>query len=101
MARLSTLREEIRQPLPLGYHPLYRFYEGGALTRRFRGLPERPDDWVVGGLGGLVYVREQRRPRWPRPGRTGTRPGHPLPRAECGSTSPGERPPGPTDGQAK
>ena len=44
-ARLAALREEIRQPLPLAYHPLYRFYEGGSLTRRFRGLPERPDDW--------------------------------------------------------
>ena len=41
-SRLATLREEIRQPLPLAYHPLYRFYEGGSLTRRFRGLPERP-----------------------------------------------------------
>jgi hypothetical protein len=29
----------------LDYHPLYRFYEGGSLTRTFRGLPERPDDW--------------------------------------------------------
>jgi len=44
-ARLARLREEIGQPLPLAYHPLYRFYEGGSLTRRFRGLPERPDDW--------------------------------------------------------
>jgi len=44
-AGLTALREEIRQPLPLAYHPLYRFYEGGSLTRRFRGLPERPDDW--------------------------------------------------------
>src|ERR1700691_3264301 len=35
----------IRRPLPLAYHPLYRVYEGGALTRAFRGLPERPDDW--------------------------------------------------------
>ncbi|HET9968963.1 MAG TPA: hypothetical protein VFQ68_12080 [Streptosporangiaceae bacterium] len=35
----------LRRPLPLDYHPLYRFYEGGALTRAFRGLPERPDDW--------------------------------------------------------
>src|SRR5205085_7261805 len=35
----------LRRPLPLAYHPLYRFYEGGALTRAFRGLPERPDDW--------------------------------------------------------
>ena len=35
----------LRRPLPLAYHPLYRFYEGGALTRAFRGLAERPDDW--------------------------------------------------------
>src|SRR5262245_14452634 len=44
-ARLARLREEIGQPLPLAYHPLYRFYEGGSLTRRFRGLPGRPHDW--------------------------------------------------------
>lgn len=43
--RLGQLREAIRRPLPLAYHPLYRFYEGGALTRQFRGLPDRPDDW--------------------------------------------------------
>lgn len=43
--RLGLLREGIRRPLPLAYHPLYRFYEGGSLTRTFRGLPERPDDW--------------------------------------------------------
>jgi hypothetical protein len=42
---LDHLREAIRRPLPLAYHPLYRFYEGGSLTRSFRGLPERPDDW--------------------------------------------------------
>ncbi len=42
---LDLLREAIRSPLPLAYHPLYRFYEGGALTRAFRGEPERPDDW--------------------------------------------------------
>ncbi|HUA31750.1 MAG TPA: hypothetical protein VMC03_22925 [Streptosporangiaceae bacterium] len=39
------LLEAIRRPLPLAYHPLYRFYEGGSLTRQFRGLPDRPDDW--------------------------------------------------------
>jgi mannose-6-phosphate isomerase len=43
--RASPLREAIRRPLPLDYHPLYRFYEGGSLTRTFRGLPARPDDW--------------------------------------------------------
>jgi mannose-6-phosphate isomerase len=42
---LGQLREAIRRPLPLAYHPLYRFYEGGSLTRQFRGLPDRPDDW--------------------------------------------------------
>jgi mannose-6-phosphate isomerase len=46
MARSGEgLRDFLRRPLPLPYHPLFRFYEGGALTRSFRGLPERPDDW--------------------------------------------------------
>jgi mannose-6-phosphate isomerase len=44
-AGAARLRELVRRPLPLAYHPLYRFYEGGSLTRAFRGLPERPDDW--------------------------------------------------------
>jgi mannose-6-phosphate isomerase len=43
--RATLLREAVRRPLPLAYHPLYRFYPGGSLTRSFRGLPERPDDW--------------------------------------------------------
>ena len=41
----GPLADAVRRPLPLAYHPLYRFYEGGSLTRAFRGLPERPDDW--------------------------------------------------------
>jgi mannose-6-phosphate isomerase len=41
----DRLREGIRRPLELAYHPLYRFYQGGSLTRAFRGMPERPDDW--------------------------------------------------------
>jgi mannose-6-phosphate isomerase len=45
VARLEKLREAIRRPLPLAYHPLYRFYEGGSLTRAFRGLPPGADDW--------------------------------------------------------
>jgi hypothetical protein len=28
---LDQLRAAIRRPLPLAYHPLYRFYEGGSL----------------------------------------------------------------------
>ena len=43
--RLQLLRQGIKCPLPLAYHPLYRFYEGGSLTRKFRGLPDREDDW--------------------------------------------------------
>jgi len=43
--QLGQLRAAIRAPLRLAYHPLYRFYEGGSLTREFRGMPERPDDW--------------------------------------------------------
>ena len=43
--RLDQLREAVRRPLPLAYHPLYRFYEGGSLTRAFRGLPAGADDW--------------------------------------------------------
>ena len=42
---MEALADAVRRPLPLAYHPLYRFYEGGSLTRAFRGLPERPDDW--------------------------------------------------------
>jgi mannose-6-phosphate isomerase len=45
LAATPAAREAIRRPLRLAYHPLYRFYEGGALTRAFRGLPDRPDDW--------------------------------------------------------
>jgi hypothetical protein len=44
MTSRASERQSLRRPLPLAYHPLYRFYEGGALTRQFRGLPERPDD---------------------------------------------------------
>lgn len=44
-ARESAIQAAIQRPLRLPYHPLYRFYEGGSLTRAFRGLPNRPDDW--------------------------------------------------------
>jgi len=43
--RIGLVRDQIRRPLPLAYHPLYRFYEGGSLTRSFRNLPQRDDDW--------------------------------------------------------
>jgi hypothetical protein len=105
-AGLITLREEIMQPLPLAYHPLYRFYEGGSRTRRFRGLPESPDDWWSedwvgsctsasnagpdGRTQGLstVELPGAGQPALSRLGRTRTRPGRPLPRAERGITGP-------------
>jgi mannose-6-phosphate isomerase len=45
MDRGATIAEAIRAPLPLAYHPLYRFYEGGRASRALRGMPDRPDDW--------------------------------------------------------
>jgi mannose-6-phosphate isomerase len=41
----NAIGAAIRRPLRLPYNPLYRFYEGGSLTRDFRRLPNRPDDW--------------------------------------------------------
>jgi hypothetical protein len=52
--RLTTLREEISQPLPLAYHPLYPFYEGGSLTRRFRGHAGPEPVRVIRCLGPSV-----------------------------------------------
>ena len=53
--RPGVAREAIRRPLPLAYHPLYRFYDGGSLTRAFRGLPERPDDrWSEDWVGSCT-----------------------------------------------
>ena len=45
MDELAALRDAIRRPLALAYHPLYRFYEGGSMTRAFRGLDPGADDW--------------------------------------------------------
>jgi mannose-6-phosphate isomerase len=41
----DRIRSAIQRPLPLPYHPLYRFYEGGSLTRAFRAMPPGTDDW--------------------------------------------------------
>ena len=59
----DAIRDAIRRPLPLAYHPLYRFYEGGSLTRRFRGLPDRPDDWWSEDWVGSCTRAGQRRSR--------------------------------------
>ena len=45
MSKQALIADAARSPIWLGYHPLYRFYEGGGLSRAFRGEPERPDDW--------------------------------------------------------
>jgi len=45
MSKQDVIAEAARAPLWLAYHPLYRFYEGGGLSRALRGEPERPDDW--------------------------------------------------------
>jgi mannose-6-phosphate isomerase len=53
--RTAELKELVRAPLPLAYHPLYRFYEGGSLTRTFRGLPAGPDDfWSEDWVGSCT-----------------------------------------------
>ncbi|HEY45338.1 MAG TPA: hypothetical protein G4O14_00990 [Anaerolineae bacterium] len=45
MDETKLLRNAIRLPLLLPYHPLHRFYRGGSLVRTFRGIPDTPDDW--------------------------------------------------------
>ena len=53
----DPLREVVRRPLPLAYHPLYRFYEGGSMTRAFRGLPNRADDgWSEDWVGSCTLA---------------------------------------------
>jgi mannose-6-phosphate isomerase len=53
--RLDLLKEGVKRPLPLSYHPLYRFYPGGSLTRRFRGLEEGEDDfWSEDWVGSCT-----------------------------------------------
>jgi hypothetical protein len=55
--RASQLREAVRRPLPLDYHPLYRFYQGGSLTRTFRGLPAGQDDnWSEDWVGSCTQA---------------------------------------------
>jgi mannose-6-phosphate isomerase len=44
-SELDLMRAALRRPLALPYHPLYRFYEGGSMSRAFRGLPPGVDDW--------------------------------------------------------
>lgn len=53
--RKGQLREAIRAPLRLAYNPLYRFYDGGSLTREFRGLPAGSDDfWSEDWVGSCT-----------------------------------------------
>jgi mannose-6-phosphate isomerase len=53
--RLRQLRDGIKRPLSLSYNPLYRFYEGGSLTRAFRALPVGEDDcWSEDWVGSCT-----------------------------------------------
>ena len=53
--RLDELKDGIKRPLPLTYHPLYRFYTGGSLTRSFRGLEAGEDDfWSEDWVGSCT-----------------------------------------------
>ena len=45
MLDADTVQRALRRPLRLPYHPLYRFYEGGSLSRAFRGMDRGTDDW--------------------------------------------------------
>jgi mannose-6-phosphate isomerase len=69
--RAARLAEAIRRPLPLPYHPLYRFYEGGALTRTFRDITQRPDDcWSEDWVGSCTSANNNDpagRPQGPSP----------------------------------
>jgi mannose-6-phosphate isomerase len=58
--RESELREAIRKPLRLPYNPLFRFYDGGSLTRRFRGLAEGTDDyWSEDWVGSCTCANNE------------------------------------------
>ncbi|HTW99103.1 MAG TPA: hypothetical protein VMD59_10015, partial [Acidimicrobiales bacterium] len=51
----KRLRRAIDRPLPLNYHPLYRFYAGGSMTRAFRGLVPGTDDfWSEDWVGSCT-----------------------------------------------
>ncbi|MGP8208618.1 MAG: hypothetical protein ACLQVK_21635 [Acidimicrobiales bacterium] len=53
--RLEQYCAAIRAPMRLTYHPLYRFYAGGLLTRQFRGLPAGEDDfWSEDWVGSCT-----------------------------------------------
>lgn len=48
----AALQAATRRPLLMPHHPLHRFYTGGAMTRRFRRVPNPADsewseDWVA------------------------------------------------------
>ena len=48
---VDDLKALLSQPIPLGPNRVYRFYKGGMLMDRFKGVPEPsdseyPEDWV-------------------------------------------------------
>lgn len=62
MPEREALRDAIRRPLPLPYYPVYRFYQGGAMTRSFRSMGEAADDWWSEDWVGSVTEAGNRDP---------------------------------------
>src|SRR5579871_533913 len=58
LERLDRLRAAVRRPLPLAYHPLYRFYEGGSLTCA------PATDPVRSGCSATTCCSSSTAPRW-------------------------------------
>src|SRR5215469_17726307 len=90
--RAARLAAAVKRPLPLPYHPLYRFYEGGALTRAFRGITYRPDDWWSEDWVGSCTLANNADPQGrPQGLSTVDIPGEgPVPLLELAQTLPGD-----------
>lgn len=58
----DLLRDVIRRPMLLPHHPLYRFYNGGGLVKKFRGLTETDDGWWSEDWVGSCTVAGNRGP---------------------------------------
>jgi mannose-6-phosphate isomerase len=90
--RAARLAAAVKRPLPLPYHPLYRFYKGGALTRAFRGITHRPDDWWSEDWVGSCTLANNTDPQGrPQGLSTVDIPGEgPVPLLELAETLPGD-----------
>jgi mannose-6-phosphate isomerase len=62
MTRHALLRDAIMRPIPLPHHPLYRFYNGGGLVKKFRGMTETNDGWWSEDWVGSCTIAGNRAP---------------------------------------